>query len=56
MSSDNARTNGLSGDVLTDCAVAFCLAAFYIVRRYRREKGVGTDRTAYCLLTVQNQQ
>lgn len=48
--------NHMSAYVGVFCAVAFCLAAFYIVRRYRREKGVGTDRTAYCLLTVQNQQ
>ena len=48
--------NHMSAYVGVFCAVAFCLAAFYIVRRYRREKGVGTDRTAYCLLPVQNQQ
>ena len=47
--------NTLSAYVGVFCAAAFCCAGFYIVRRYRRENGVGTDNTAYCLMPVQNQ-
>ena len=49
--------NSLSAYVGVFCAVAFCLAGFCIVRRYRRENGLGVSRqTAYCLLPVQNEQ